>query len=48
MDAEEVKNYSKIDVERNIVGENRKSSPTIGMSNREKWFYYVFKVEERN
>lgn len=48
VDAEEVKNYSKIDVERNIIGENRKSSPTIGMSNREKWFYYVFKVEERN
>lgn len=47
VDAEEVKNYSKIDVERNIVGENRKSSPTVGMSNREKWMYYVFKVDPR-
>lgn len=47
VDAEEVKNYSKIDIERNIVGENRKSSPTIGMSNREKWMYYVFKIDPR-
>lgn len=48
VDANEVKNYAKIDVERSIVGDaNKKSSPTIGMSNREKWFYYVFKVDPR-
>ncbi len=48
VDAEEVKNYSKIDVERTIVGEHKKSSPTVGMSNREKWFYYVLRVNDRD
>ncbi|MDQ1343483.1 MAG: hypothetical protein QG650_202 [Patescibacteria group bacterium] len=47
VDENVVKNYAKIDVERSIVGENRKSSPTLGMSNREKWFYYVLKIDSR-
>lgn len=47
VDSDDVKNYAKIDVDRAIIGDNRKPSPTIGMSNREKWFYYVFKVDPR-
>lgn len=47
VDAEDVKNYAKLDVERTIVSEPKKTSPTIGMSNREKWFYYVLKIDPR-
>lgn len=48
VDSEDVKNYAKIDVERTIISEPKKSSPTIGMSNREKWEYYVFRVHSKD
>lgn len=48
VDSEDVKNYAKIDVERTIISEPKKSSPTIGMSNREKWEYYVFRAHSKD
>lgn len=47
VDAEDVKNYAKIDVERAIVSEPKKMSPTIGMSNREKWAYYLLREDRK-
>lgn len=47
VNSEEVKEYGKLDVERTIISEARKPSPTLGMSNREKWFFYAFNVDSR-
>ncbi|MCK9272375.1 hypothetical protein M0P65_02400 [Candidatus Gracilibacteria bacterium] len=37
--------YKKIDVDKQIYQQNEAKSPTYNMSNRQKWIYYIFKVD---
>lgn len=47
VDENDVKDYRKIDVNQAIIRGGQKMSKTVGMSNREKWFYYVFRIDPR-
>lgn len=37
--------YKKIDVEKQIYQQNETRWPTYNMPNRQKWIYYIFKID---
>ena len=45
---DDVEAYKKIDVEKQMMGNDKTVSPTQGMSNYEKWIYFIFKVDLRD
>ncbi|MDD2916911.1 MAG: hypothetical protein PHH70_03665 [Candidatus Gracilibacteria bacterium] len=46
---QEVEEYKKIDTNKQMIGGTKQEvSPTLGMTNGEKWIYYVFHTDMRN
>ena len=46
---EEVEEYKRIDTNKQMIGDiKRESSRTIGMTNGQKWIYYIFHIDTRN
>jgi hypothetical protein len=46
---EEVEEYKRIDTNTQMIGGFRKEvSKTIGMTNGEKWIFYIFHTDLRN
>lgn len=46
---EEVEEYKKIDTNKQIIGEvQTMHSKTYGMTNQEKWIFYIFHTDMRN
>lgn len=45
---EEAEQYKKIDVKSQIYADKDVKSPTYWMSNWQKWYYYIFKIDVRD
>lgn len=46
---EEVEEYKRIDTNKQMIGGARQEiSKTLGMTNGEKWVYYIFHIDTRN
>lgn len=46
---EEVEEYKRIDTNKQMIGwVKQEASKTLGMSNQEKWIYYIFHTDMRN
>lgn len=45
---EEAEQYKKIDVQNQMYMEKEIKSPTYGMSNWQKWIFYIFKKDIRD
>jgi hypothetical protein len=45
---DEVEQYKKIDVQKDMYSEKAIRTATYGMSNWQKWIYYIFKVDIRD
>lgn len=46
VDEKQVADYKKLDTE-SVITDRRPPSPTVGMSNREKWRYYLLNIDAR-
>lgn len=46
---QEVEEYKRIDTNKQMIGGAKQEvSKTLGMTNGEKWIYYIFHVDTRN
>lgn len=46
---EEVEEYKRIDTNKQMIGGvKQEASQTLGMTNQEKWIYYIFHIDTRN
>ncbi|MDD5376689.1 MAG: hypothetical protein PHH16_01090 [Candidatus Gracilibacteria bacterium] len=46
---EEVEEYKKIDTNKQMIGSiKQEASKTLGMTNEEKWVYYIFHIDMRD
>jgi hypothetical protein len=46
---EEVEEYKRIDTNKQMIGwTKQEASKTLGMSNQEKWIFYIFHTDMRN